>query len=302
MRGGPALVRMDSGAPECATLAMDNAHERWLVDALALRRVVVTRSGAQGDVLVQRFRALGATVVHCPMLSFAPPHNMSLLREAVDNIARYDWLVFTSANAVQAVAEQIVEQHGHLHVRLPAIATVGSATAAAVAVLGWTVHYIAARGGGLALARELPVAPGAKILLPRADIASADLPNVLQDRDCVVREVVAYRTVSHQAAAFPSSDDTKHVDAITFTSPSTVAAFVAAATVAKWNIRYDQQRKRLIVASIGETTAAAVRQHNLFADVVATEQSAEGLIVALARELHHRHDRARASTLDLRSF
>jgi len=293
---------MDSGGQERTTFGTADARDRWLVEALAWRRVIVTRSGAQGDALVHRFTALGATVVHCPMLSFAPPQNIALLDDAVAHIAHYDWLVFTSANAVQSVADQVMEQHGHLQVCLPAIAAVGSATAAAVTALGWTVHYIAARGGGLALATELPVTPGAKILLPRADIASADLPNVLRDRDCVVREVIAYRTVSTQAPALTALGNTSHVDAITFTSPSTVAAFVAAATAAKWNIRNDQQRRRLIIASIGETTATAVRQHHLAADVVATEQSTEGLIEALARELHHRCDRVGASTQDLRSF
>ncbi|MEO7360436.1 MAG: uroporphyrinogen-III synthase, partial [Gemmatimonadaceae bacterium] len=245
---------------------------------------------------------LGATVLHYPILSFAPPQNIALLQDAVATIAHYDWLVFTSANAVQSVADQVMEQHGHLNINLPAIATVGHATAAAVTALGWTVHYIAARGGGLALASELPVAPDAKILLPRADIASADVPNVLRDRECTVNEVVAYRTVSTLAPAFAVLGDMSHVDAITFTSPSTVAAFAAAATAAKWNIEYAQQHGRLIVACIGETTATAVRQHQLAADVVAADQSSEGLIEALARELHHRYNKVGVSTQDLRSF
>lgn len=274
---------MDSGVHKRTTLGTADARERWLMEALARRRVVVTRSGAQGDALVNRFRELGATAVHYPALSFAPPSDIETLREAINNIARYDWLVFTSANAVQAVSDQILEQHGHLLVSLPAIATVGNATAAAVTALGWIVHYTAARGGGLALAAELPVDPGSRILLPRADIASADLPNVLRDRGCVVREVVAYRTVTNPFASLSSVGDNQNVDALTFTSPSTVAAFVAAAQAANWNLTRDQQVGRLIIACIGETTAAAVRQHSLVADVIATEQSAEGLVEALAR-------------------
>lgn len=293
---------MDSGVRERTAVRAIDAHERWLVEALALRRVAVTRSGAQGDALINRFTALGATVLHCPVLSFAPPHNIALLREAVANIAHYDWLVFTSANAVQAVSDQVLEQHGHLHVSLPAIAAVGNATAAAASALGWTVHYITTRGGGLALATELPVAPGSRILLPRADIASADLPNVLRDRDCVVREVVAYRTLTNPSPTFACVGGTQNVDAITFTSPSTVAAFVAAATAANWSIKGDQQRSGLIIASIGETTATAVRQHDLVADVIATEQSAEGLIEALARAFHDRYNRVAAPTQDLRSI
>lgn len=272
---------------ERTTLGTVDAHERWLVEALALRRVVVTRSGAQGDALVNRLKDLGATVLHYPALSFAPPPNVELLRDAIANIAHYDWLLFTSANAVLAVSDQVIEQYGHLHVTLPTIATVGNATASAVAALGWTVHYIAARGGGLALATELPVAAGSRILLPRADIASADLPNVLRDRDCVVREVVAYRTVSNHTLSLTPVGDDQNVDALTFTSPSTVAAFVAAARSAGWNLMREQRLGRLIIACIGETTAIAVRQHTLVADVVATEQSAEGLVAALARGFRH---------------
>ncbi len=293
---------MDRPVPQPASHDANDHRERWLVDALALRRVVVTRSGTQGDALVSRFNDLGASVLHFQALAFAPPQNVALFREAVENIAHYDWLVFTSANAVQAFSDQLMELHGHVQIKLPAVATVGQGTAEAVRALGWVVHYVAARGGGLALATELPVAPHSRILLPRADIASADLPNVLRDRDCVVHEVVAYRTLTNPAVSLSQFADYRSVDAVTFTSPSTVTAFVAAAVAVEWSLAAAQRSGQLLVACIGETTAAAVRRYNLTPNAVAIVQSSEGLVEALARALTNRRVRVGAPTHDLRIF
>lgn len=295
-------VRTDNVLRKQTATATDETRERWLRDALAQQRIVVTRAGTQGTVLVNRLHELGATPLHYPAITFAPPTNVAALRHAAEHLAGYDWLVFTSANAVQAVADHVFELHGHLHVAMPAIATVGQATAAAVSALGWPVQYVAERGGGLALAASLPVKAQSKILLPRADIASADVPNVLRDRDCVVHEVVAYRTVANSPALVAQLANESSADAVMFTSPSTVAAFVAAATAAGWNLRALQQTRELFVACIGETTAAAAREHNLRVDAIAIEPSSEGLIEALAHELHRRRAPVAALTQDLRSI
>lgn len=271
---GPTLARMVDAAA---------GREELLQHALERRRVVVTRGGMAGELLVRRLEALGASVLYCPTISFAPPLDTVAFLHALANVAEHDWIVFTSANAVQSVAQALRTLFRTHAVQLPPIAVVGRATAAAVESFDWHVAFMSAHSSGGALASELPARVGSRVFLPRADIASADVPNVLRDRGCVVNEVIAYRTLTNVSpeniARLRASDG---VDALTFTSPSTVQGFMDAAQMADWNPAQAQRDGRLVVVCIGDTTAEAVRQRGLVPSSVAADASIEALIDALA--------------------
>lgn len=262
--------------------------EHELKAAFSSRRIVVTRPGAAGESFAKLLTELGADVLFEPAISFAEPDDIEPFREAIRNIDSYDWLLCTSANAVNAIAEQIQMVHGRLDIQLPAIAAVGPTTATAIRSLGWTVAFTPTRSSGSALGDELPAGSRARVLLPRTDIASADLPNSLRERNCLVHDVVAYRTLSNESNASTISHSAVTVDALTFTSPSTVRTYVGRANAAGWDIANEQRTSGLLIACVGETTAEAVREHNLQADVVATEQTMQGLIDALAAEFRRR--------------
>ena len=80
--------------------------------ALANRRVIVTRPGSQGNAFVQRLHDLGATPINIPVIAIAPPDDIVALDAALDALSTYDWIAFTSANAVKAVAERLRERGG----------------------------------------------------------------------------------------------------------------------------------------------------------------------------------------------
>lgn len=274
---------------------MDSAatsRERMLARSLAGRRVVVTRGGSAGELLVKRLESLGAQVVYCPTIAFAPPEDPVAFMHALATIGEHDWIAFTSANAVQSVAQALRTMFRTQTVPMPAIAAVGPATAAAVEALGWRVAFMPTRSSGEGLAAELPTNAGTRVLLPRADIASVDAPSTLAARGFTVTELVAYRTVTN--APLLNADSLKAgVDALTFSSPSTVAGFIQAATNAGWDPVAAQRVGRTVVVCIGETTANAVREYDLLPDATAVNATMESFIDALAICLsaaHGTHD------------
>src|SRR5581483_6662447 len=106
------------------------------VQALAGVRIVVTRAASQAEELAQPLRDLGAEVLLLPMIEIGPPADPGPLRTAAARVKEYDWIVFTSANAVQAFAALLPEQALNSG---PRIATVGESTRRAVEELGWIV-------------------------------------------------------------------------------------------------------------------------------------------------------------------
>ncbi len=277
-------------------------HDRELTGALARQRIIVTRGLSAGDRLLSRLSELGASVVHCPCVAMRPPHDDAPLIKAAREVAQYDWLLFTSANAVKAFSERVALSEVSVASIGVAVGTVGSATAAVARSFGWQVVFSPVRSAGFGLASELPVISGQRVLLPRADIASADMPMLLRTRGCTVTDVVAYRTVdavTEQTVALLR--DQVPVDALTFTSPSTVRHLLAAALRADWNIAQAQRDGHLCIVCIGETTADELRRSGLQPDRVARDQSADGLIEALATCLPARTRASRPDRPALRS-
>jgi uroporphyrinogen-III synthase len=268
---------------------MSNSHssaapdrETRLAVALKSRRIVVTRPGDSGAALVQRLEQLGATAVHIPVIAFAAPKDSEALDRALDTLPDHDWMAFTSATAVRAIAKALAKWGTHEDA-LPRIAAVGSATAAAIEDLGWRVAFIPSTSSARAMAEEMPVAAGARVFLPAGELALPALAAGLRARMVHVTEVVAYRTLPEPGSAELLATLTAGpVDALTFTSPSTVMQFMLASTLAGWNAANAQRSGALQVVCIGATTAAAARAHGLQSNAVALEQSQEGLIDALA--------------------
>lgn len=194
---------------------------------LAGKRVVVTRALEHNQSLVNALRDAGADPVLLPLVAFAPPDNPGELDACLRNSARFDWVFFTSQNALRAVQQRCNALELSLSTILQdvKIAAVGPATAEAVTAAGLTVNFISRIHTGVALAEELSSETQKKrVLLPRSDRANPDLIEVLNLHGWQVTPVVAYKTVS------PNSDspDTLEsllrgdADAILFFSPSAV--------------------------------------------------------------------------------
>lgn len=230
---------------------------------LAGRRIVVTRPREQAQPLVEGLEKRGASVSLVSLVEIRPTEDTGALDAAIENLARDDWIVFTSANGVAAVGERLRSLEG---VR---IATVGPATAAAARALGPEPSFVPERFAAEEIAAGLGALAGARVLLPQADIADPKLADELRARGATVAAVVAYRTVE-------IAPDTSGLRAL-----EAAAAVVLASPSAARSLAALELGRRPLIACIGPTTAAAAREAGLPVGLVAHEATAEGMIHAL---------------------
>lgn len=258
-------------------------NEAVLRAALGGKRIVVTRPGSQGEALAARLRSLGAAPVLVQVLTIEAPQNQAALNEVLQHLDNYDWIAFASVNAVRAVAAHHHANSLLAQQKLPRIAAVGVATAASISRLGWREAVTSDTTSGAGLGAELPVNAGDSVLLPRAESGLPAMAAALRARGARVTEVVAYRTraTSNSGDVFKSLQ-AEPADAFTFTSPSTVTQFMLASTHAGYNLLHAQRHEGFQVVCIGETTATAARLHGLHVNAIASEQSEQGLVEAIA--------------------
>jgi len=247
------------------------------------RRIVVTRARAQASRLTRRLEALGAEAIEAPAIRIEPPTDPAPLTEAARAAAegRFDWIVFTSANGVDAFFEALAARG--LDARALArtrIASIGPATTERLASRGIRADLQPPAYTGAAVAEALGQRAdlaGAAVLLPRADIAPPQLAEALAAAGASVTDVAAYRTVPDPEGARAATEAlaARQVDWITFTSSSTVRFFVEA--VGLDAVRASGAR----LASIGPTTSATLRDLGLEPTVEAAEHTVPGLVAAI---------------------
>ncbi|AXT86685.1 bifunctional uroporphyrinogen-III C-methyltransferase/uroporphyrinogen-III synthase [Aeromicrobium sp. A1-2] len=247
-------------------------------------RILVPRTKEQSAGLAARLRGFGALSEEVPTISVEPPRNPQQMDKAVRGLVegRYEWIAFTSVNAVKAVREKF-EEYG-LDARAFSglkIAAVGDKTAEAIATWGIRSDLIptgeqSARG----LLEDWPpyddlLDPINRVFLPRADIATETLVAGLVDLGWEVDDVTAYRTVRAAPPPAPTREAIKtgKFDAVMFTSSSTVRNLVGIA---------GKPHTSTIIACIGPATAKTAEEHGLRVDVIADSPSVEVLADALA--------------------
>jgi uroporphyrinogen III methyltransferase/synthase len=248
---------------------------------LFARRVLVTRSAEQAPELVRALRAAGAEPVVAPLieLSAAEP---AALDAALDRLASFDALIFTSANAVRFTAERL-RARGIAPGQAPAVVCLGPRTAEAARRAGLEVahtppHRFDARGVLEEIERVLSPA-GRRFLLPRSELASEDLPAGLRAAGAEVDAPIAYRNRAPQVDAQDLRDalNRGQLDVLTFASPSAVRRFRSLLDPASL-----AAARRCVVAAIGPVTAEALREAGLPASAIAVRPGAPGLVEAIA--------------------
>ncbi len=224
------------------------------------RRIVITRPAVDSQRLADRLRSLGAEPVIAPAIDieFTDPVELD---EALAKKDEFDWIVFTSRNGVEAVARRTKTLAG------PKIAVIGPATAEAARAHGWEPSLMPPSYVAESVLDAIGDVGGAKILLPRANIARDVLPEGLRARGATVVVIPAYRTHT-PTEPLP---DLYGVDAITFTSSSTVRGFLARGSVPPG----------AVVVCIGPVTAATAEELGLEVAAVADEFTEDGLVNAL---------------------
>ena len=205
---------------------------------------------------------------------------------ALTRMDSFDWIIFTSANAVQAVERRRQELAGDPNSTLnhARAAAVGPATAEEAEHAGFSVDYVATSHSGAGLAEELrEELAGRSVFLPRSDRANADLPSALRRSGAVVTEVVAYRMLP------PNEDDREKVneslkegvDGILFFSPSAVHNFLELVG----RERLGALQGRAVMVAIGPTTARALSAAGVQRIAWAADTTTQAVVAALEGHL-----------------
>jgi uroporphyrinogen-III synthase len=253
------------------------------VQPLAHRRILITRTRQQASELAARLEALGAEIFLIPTIELAPPSSFAALDAALARLLTFDWLLFTSANAVHVFGER-AQQAGvePAAPKPPRIAAIGPATAKAVESIGLQVDLIPGTYVAESLIKALlPHATNGRFLLVRAEEARDLLPDALTAAGAHVTIAPAYRNLTPpdaipalQRLFVPTSAPP---DIITFTSSSTARNLVALLEAANL-----QLPPGATLASIGPITSSTLRELGYAPTLEAAEPTIPSLVEAIA--------------------
>jgi len=259
-----------------------------MVRPLAGRTVVVTRAVSQAGEFVAELERYGAKVIVCPTIEIAEPESYERLDEAVDHLYGYDWLIFTSANAIEfflrrlktrgvnidqldeirvcAIGAPSADKLRDAHVHVDVIPSQSNAEGVFAALSEFV--------GGVDQLR------GLNILLPRAAVGRDYLPKALEEAGARVDLVTAYRTV------VPENLDRGRLSAM-LAGGGDCIAFTSSSTVKNLALLFDTHDLSKIlsgvaIACIGEITAATAREYGLNVDIQPAQSTVKDLAKAIA--------------------
>ena len=263
---------------------------RWFdIRPLTGIKVLVTRSRDQASVLSEMLRQEGAEAIEVPTIRIVPIEDHTRLDGAISSLGKYGWVIFTSANGVDAFFERVhamgkdARALGGLKVGV-----IGPATAKALALRGISADLLPSEFASEALVRALEEhdLKDTGVLLPRADIAGDELTEGLTGMGARVDSIAAYRTVP-----VPESKELARtllesgsIDLVTFTSSSTVGNLLGLLDGDSYLLNGVQ------IACIGPVTAKAVEKAGLGVSVMAQEYTVPGLVGAVKAHFETKQD------------
>jgi len=242
----------------------------------------VTRAREQAADLVRALEALGAEAIVAPVIRIQPLENLASLRAALTGLSAYRWVVFTSQNAVQIVLDRLVSWG--LRTRVfdsTSIAAIGSATAESLRKRGLVPALVpdefVAEALVDALVHESGSLAGARVLVPSAEDARETLTEGLRRHGAAVETIPVYRTVPAHGDfdALISEIIDRRIDAVTFTSSSSVRSFVQLVG------SETATSGRFVTATIGPITAGTARELGLRDVIEAAPHTVPGLVASL---------------------
>ena len=256
------------------------------------RTVVVTRPESQSGEITGLLEKLGARVIHCPTIEVVEPASWGAVDSALERLDTYDWIVFTSANGPRFFFRRLLELRRNAidSVNKATVFAIGPATARSVEAYAVRVDVIATdsraegalkaiieKAGGEQLIR------GLRILMPRGRIARETLPAELTRLGAQVDDVEVYRTIKPdiESRHIVTMFEARQVDAITFTSPSTITNFIS--LVAAENVR--EFFGNTLIACIGPVTSAAAAEIGLENIIQPQVYNAQALVEAIIKSL-----------------
>jgi uroporphyrinogen III methyltransferase / synthase len=265
--------------------------------ALSQHSVLVTRSAEQSTTFSDLLKAQGATVIEMPTLEILPPSDWGALDQAIAEIQDYDWLVLTSANAVNYFFDRFLAQGQDLrklgHCKM---AVVGKKTAKFLKARGFYPDFTPPDFVADSLIEHFPDSiAGKKVLFPRVESGGREvLVNSFTASGAIVTEVAAYQSgcpAIADATAIAALRSGK-ITIITFASSKTVQHFhqlIEQTIGADWPIILKDVFKNICIASIGPQTSKTCRELFGRVDVEATEYTLEGLVESIVRSFQSQY-------------
>ena len=270
------VMKQDAGTTRAA---------RFAPPPLAGVRVVVTRARAQAAEMVARLEELGAEAIEVPTIAIVPPEDAGPIDAACARIGTFDWVVFTSVNAVAHFLRRLSDGAGGVRdLRGVRLCAVGAATAEALAGQGLRIDLVPEeyRSEGVTRAlRGQGELAGVRVLLPRANLARDVLPAELLRAGADVTAVTAYRTVP--VGLDPEGPDIRRmlreraVDVVTFTSGSGVRNFARAIGEEAADLL-----RPVEIACIGPVTAEAASRLDIATTIMPAESTVPAMLQAIA--------------------
>lgn len=247
------------------------------MSSLSGQRIVVTRAPHQAEQLAAPLRELGADVILLPVIGIVPPLDRGPLETAAKRLDEYDWIVFTSANAVAALAAQFTGERVRPRAR---IAVIGAATREAVEEIGWAVDLLPPEFVAESLVEAIATEPlaGKRVLMPCAAVTRDVIPRALSVLGADVHVVEAYRNAPPEGVAERARQvfsTRPPPDWVTFTSSSAVENLV--------KFVGGDALKNVRIATIGPITSQSVSKHGLRVAAEPAEHTVAGLVAAMVR-------------------
>lgn len=253
-------------------------------------RVLITRPRKDASEFALALGDIGAEALFLPTIDIHPVADTTMLDQAISRMRNYDWLIFTSANAVDAVLDRKTALGIDRFPENLLIAAIGPKTAARLVDKGITPNIVPEEYIAEAILPGLGDLNGRWVLLPMADIAHDTLPHAIQKANGVAHVITAYHTLPAEPDPEGMAAVRDGVDVITFTSGSAIRNFVALlkrAALEPSHLVGDPK-----IACIGPKTAQTAQEFGFSVDIVAGTYTVDGLVQAIASHFRktHPHD------------
>jgi uroporphyrinogen-III synthase len=245
-----------------------------------MMRVLITRPRKDASEFVCALEEIGAEAIYFPTIEISPVANTASLDQAISHLHDYDWLVLTSANAVDVILRRKAALSIDCFPDNLRIAAIGAKTAASLLRGGVTPDFVPEAYVAEAILPGLGDIGGRWVLLPMADIALDTLPQAIQKANGIAHVVTAYHTLPASPDPIGLAAIRDGVDVITFTSGSTARNFIALlerAGLDPFHLSGDPK-----IACIGPKTAQTAQELGYSVDIVASTYTVDSLAKAIA--------------------
>ena len=257
------------------------------------RTILITRPVTQTDQITSLLEGNGAEVISFPTVEIVPIHPNTDLELAIQQLSRYNWIIFTSSNAVEIFTQALRNQGFDCRaLAFTKVCAVGEKTAQILESYGIVADFIPTKSTGEVIGRELPRVKNQQILLPRSKIGRREIFDQLQQRGAIIKDLPIYETVRpdhtgriDQIRVIQKRLANSEIDMAIFTSPSTLNNFLTQKCYVD-DFNPVESLTKMAATAIGQTTKAYAAENDIHIDLVPDSPSMENLAESVVDFFH----------------